>query len=243
MPSNTGHAKNVANFETVIIVLANLAAGVYNPTQALILLPALQTKLAAAKTAMETVDASEAAKKIAVNERNAEFKDLDKLAVNIKRAAEVEVNDEALTRNLQSIVRKFRGGRAGTAPVDDPSTPDVDESQATHSVSARGFDNQIAYLADIIALLATQDNYNPADHAMGIDALETKLATLQAKNNAAKAAEAALGNAQDARDEILYHPETGVIKLVKLIKTQLARKPGKDSAAYQQVNALEFRKY
>jgi hypothetical protein len=78
---------------------------------------------------------------------------------------------------------------------------------------------------------------------MSIEVLETKLAALQAKNNAAKASEIALGNAIDARDRVLYHPETGIIKLVKLIKTHLARKPGKQSAAYQQINALEFRKY
>lgn len=78
---------------------------------------------------------------------------------------------------------------------------------------------------------------------MKLPALEARLAALEAKNNAAKAAEAALGLATDARDELLYHPETGILKLVKLIKTQLARKPGKNSAAYQQITALEFRKY
>ncbi|HEX8370960.1 MAG TPA: hypothetical protein VF604_20610 [Pyrinomonadaceae bacterium] len=78
---------------------------------------------------------------------------------------------------------------------------------------------------------------------MKIPALEAKLAALTAKNNAAKAAEIAFGLATDARDEFLYHPQTGIIKLVKLIKTQLARKPGKQTAAYQQINAPEFRKY
>lgn len=232
----------MANFETVTIILLALSTN-YNPSQSLILLPALQTKLTAAKNALTAVDEAEAAKKVAVNERAAEFKDLDKLAVNIKRAAEVEVNDEAFTKDLQSIVRKFYGSRAGEAPVDDPATPDIDESLNTHSVSARGFDNLVAYFADLIALLQTQPAYNPNDAEMKIAALETKLAALQAKNNAAKAADIALGNALDARDEILYHPETGIVKLVKLIKTHLARKPGKTSAAYQQINALEFRKY
>ncbi|HEY0049381.1 MAG TPA: hypothetical protein VGB68_08865 [Pyrinomonadaceae bacterium] len=152
-------------------------------------------------------------------------------------------NDEAFTGDLQSIVRKFYGSRAGEAPVDNPATPDIDESLNKHSVSARGFDNLVTYFADLIALLQTQPAYNPNDAEMKIAALETKPAALQAKNNAAKAADIALGNALDARDEILYHPETGIVKLVKLIKTQLSRKPGKTSAAYQQINALEFRKY
>jgi hypothetical protein len=239
---STGHAKNVANFETVTIILLALGT-TYNPSQSLILLSALQTKLTAAKNALAAVDEAEAAKKVAVNERAAEFADIDKLAVNIKRTAEVEVNDEAFTRDLQSIVRKFHGSRAGEAPVDNPATPDIDESQNKHSVSARGFDDLVAYFADLIALLQTQSAYNPNDAEMKITALETKLAALTAKNNAAKASEIALGSALDARDEVLYHPETGIIKLVKLIKTHLARKPGKQSAAYQQINALEFRKY
>ncbi|HLM03108.1 MAG TPA: hypothetical protein VK400_18800, partial [Pyrinomonadaceae bacterium] len=142
-----------------------------------------------------------------------------------------------------SIVRKFYGGRAGDAPVDDPATPDIDESQNTHSVSSRGFDDLVSHFADLIALVKTQSAYKPNDEEMKITALEAKLAALQAKNNAAKAAEIALGSALDDRDRVLYHPETGIVKLVKLIKTQLARKPGKTSAAYQQINALEFRKY
>ena len=115
MPA-TGYAKNVANFETATIVLNNLGA-VYNPSQPLILLPALQTKLTEAKTALADVDAAEAAKKIAVNERAAEFDRLQKLAVNVKRTAEVEVNDEAFTEDLAAVIRKLRGDRAGQAPV------------------------------------------------------------------------------------------------------------------------------
>jgi len=210
----------VANFETVTIILLALGA-VYNPTQSLILLPALQAKLTDAQNALAAVDTAEAAKKVAFNERGAEFKGIDNFAVNIKRTAEVEINDEAFTADLQTIVRKFYGGRAGEAPVDNPATPAINEALATHSVSARGYDNLVSYFADLIALLKTQPGYKPNDAEMKIPALEAKLAALIAKNNAAKAAEAALGNALDARDEVFYHPSTGVLKLVKLIKTQL----------------------
>lgn len=242
--SETGHAKNVANFETVTIILAGLGAN-YNPTQALILLAALQTKLAEAKDALNALDAWEAAKKVAVNERQAEYADIQKLAVNIKREAEVAVNDPAFTKDLQTIVRKFTGSAApGTPkPTDDPATPETDESKTGKSVSERSYDKLVSHFADLIALLKTQPSYKPNDAEIQIATLETKLAQMEAKNNAAKAAIAATGNGQDARDQILYDKDTGVIKLVKLIKTQLARKPGKDSAAYQHINALEFRKY
>ena len=86
-------------------------------------------------------------------------------------------------------------------------------------------------------------DFKPNDAEYTLAAIEAKYDRLNAKNNAAKAAVAELGNAMDARDRVLYDDETGIIKLVKLIKNQLAVKPGRESAAYQQIAALEFRKY
>jgi hypothetical protein len=238
----SGHAKNVANFEQIIIILTALGAG-YNPSQALILLSALQTKLAEAQAALAACDTAEAEKRLKVNEIQAEADDLDKYMVNIKRAVEVELDDAAFTAEIQSIINRSRPQSRDTGLADDPSTPDKDESRTAHSMSQRSRDNQIAALADIAALLRLRTDFNLKEDEASLSAIEAKLARLTAKNNAAKSAFAALGNANDDRDRVLYDPETGVLKLVKLIKTQLARKPGKSSAAYQQIAALEFRKY
>ncbi len=236
----SGHTKNVANFETVIIVLLGLGA-VYNPNQALIILTALQTKLTEAKAAIAATDTAEANKTVTADEAQAEFEDLYRYAVNIKRTAEVELNDAAFTADLQNLVNNFASGSRDTGLPDDPLTPE-DESRTARSTSQRSRDSLIAHLAEILALLKTRTDFNPTDTQYGVAAVEAKLAALTAKNNAAKTAVAVLGNANDARDAILYDEETGVLKLVKLIKTQLTLKPGKDSAAYQQINALEFTK-
>ena len=225
----------------LIIILVGLGAN-YNPSQSLILLSALQDKLTEAKNALAAVDAAEADKTAAINEIQAEAENLDKYAVNIKRAVEVEINDAAFTADIQSIVNRYASSSRDTGLPDDPSTPE-DESRTTRSTSQRSRDNQIAYLADIAALIRTRPDYKTNDADYTLAAIEAKIAQLTTKNNAAKTAVAALGNALDERDRVLYDPETGVLKLVKLIKTQLALKPGKESAAYQQINALEFRKY
>jgi len=225
----------------LIIILVGLGAN-YNPSQSLILLSALQDKLTEAKAALAAVDAAEAGKTAAINEIQVEAENLDKYAVNIKRAVEVEINDAAFTADIQSIVNRYASSSRDTGLPDDPSTPE-DESRTTRSTSQRSRDNQIAYLADIAALIRTRPDYKTNDADYTLAAIEAKIAQLTTKNNAAKTAVAALGNALDERDRVLYDPETGVLKLVKLIKTQLALKPGKESAAYQQINALEFRKY
>ncbi|MET0753040.1 MAG: hypothetical protein ABWZ66_06690 [Pyrinomonadaceae bacterium] len=236
--ADTGHAKNVANFETVLIILVGLGAA-YNPSQTLIMLAALQALLTEAKAAIAAVKAAEAAETIAVDEREAEFESIGKLAVSAKQAAEVDVNDAAFTKDLTAITRKFYGGKAGgkseAKTVEDEPPPE------TRSVSQRSYDSLTGHFASLIELLKTRSEYKTTDAGVSIAALEARLARLEAVNNAAKATIAASGNAQDARDEILYNPETGVLKRVFLIKKQIGRVPGKQSAAYQQINALQFR--
>jgi len=68
-------------------------------------------------------------------------------------------------------------------------------------------------------------------------------AVLRAKLEEAKAVFDEADTSQAACEQILYDPETGILRLVKLIKAQLAKKPGKTSPAYRQIDALEFRKY
>ncbi len=237
----TGHAKNVANLETTTIILTNLG-GEYAPPQDLIKLPELQTFLIASQTALGEVDTAEAAKTIAVDEVQAEFDGLAKYVVNIKRQAQVELNDAAFTADLQTIVNKFTPPGRKTGIPDDPATPDIDESRTPQSQSQRSRDNQIAYLADISALLKTKPAYKATGTPYDVPTIDAKIASLTAKNNAARNAAATLGNKNDARDAIIYDDATGIIPRIKLIKAYLALKFGKDSAAYQQINALEFRK-
>ena len=235
----TGHNKNVANFEQAIIILTALGT-VYNPSQVLILLAALRDKLEEVRSALAAVDAAEAAKSIATREAQAEFEGLHKYVVNIKRTVQIELNNPIFTADLQEIVNRFTSQSRRTGLPDDFSTPGIDESRTRLSTAQHTRDSQIAHLADILALLQTRPDYKPDETDYKIETIQARLAALTAKNNAANAAEAAFGNALDARDAILYDDETGILKLVKLIKTQLALNPGKTSAAYQQINALEF---
>lgn len=242
--SEVGHAKNVANFETAINIIVALGA-VYNPFQTLILLAALQAKLAEAETAMAEVDTKKSTEIDADNIRFAEFDGIDTLATRIGGAIKVNINDALFTKNATTIIRKLQGRRIGDKPVDDPLTPDVDESKSAHSVSQQSYDNYIANLAALIALLKTKaDGYKPNEAEVKIETLEAKLSSMETKNNTAKIATIEAKNAREVRDTILYHPETGVLNLVKLIKAYFLynKEIGKSSAAYQQLKALKFKK-
>ena len=88
--SETGNAKNAANFEQLANIVGNLGAA-YNPSQNLIKLPNLLTKLADAQTALTAVNTKEAAETAAVNRRDAGFKVVGKLATRIGNAADLKL--------------------------------------------------------------------------------------------------------------------------------------------------------
>lgn len=238
----SGHAKNITNFETVTNLLDSLVT-VYNPSQTSLLLAALQDRLEEASALLDEIDTALVHKNTKVDEIQAELEDLDCYVVSLKGAAEFELGDEALTRDLQNIVERLNPKSRSTSLTGGALTSGADDSRTKLSASQPDRDERIAQFAAALALLKTRTDYDPpaADHK--IAGIETKLTALTAKNDAANAAEAALASALAARDRVLYDDETGIIKLVKLIKIQLALKPGKTSAAYQQINALEFRKY
>ncbi len=66
---------------------------------------------------------------------------------------------------------------------------------------------------------------------------------MTAKNNNSKTADVAFDNSLETRDALLYENDDCTLNRVKLIKTYVAVKFGKDSALYQQINALEFKRY
>jgi hypothetical protein len=239
--AETGHAKNVANFETALLALVALGAA-YNPTQPLILLAALQTALASAQASLTDTSEKAAQKTIAVDARENEYAGLGKFATKIAKAAAVDINDAAFNADMQTLVRLLNGKRAGAKPVDDPTTPDVNEALNTHSVSQLSYDNLEANFGKLITLLETKGNYKPNETEFQIAALKAKHNALKATNLAAKTASINADNARSARDEILYHPETGILNLVGLIKKYLDYAFGKDSPVYQQINALKFKK-
>lgn len=239
--SETGHAKNVANFETVTIALTAVGAD-YDPPQPLIFLPALQTHLGESKSSLLLKSQTAAAKTLAVDNREAEYKDIGKYANNVGRAAAVNINDAAFNEDMKSITRLLNGKRAGDAPVDDPATPNVDESQAAHSVSHLSYDNIESNWGKMVTLVETKNTYKVNEPEFKLETLQAKHAALQTTNNAAKAAYIADDNALEQRDEKLYDDETGILKRVELIKTYIEYRFGKQSAIYKQINALKFKK-
>ncbi|MEI6061625.1 MAG: hypothetical protein WCR72_13015, partial [Bacteroidota bacterium] len=80
--TETGHAKNAANFDVLINCTIGYGAD-YQPTKALLAIPALQSQSAAAHAALRTVNASLPAYNNAVALRNEAFEPLNPLLTRV----------------------------------------------------------------------------------------------------------------------------------------------------------------
>lgn len=130
--SETGNAKNVANFENLIAFCTAYGAA-YNPSKANLQLTALQTQLASCQANIASVTSSGVAYNNAVNARTQAFKGLDKLSTRLVNALDATDASKETVKNARSINVKMQGrggtkvtkadaGKAESKDADDPVT-------------------------------------------------------------------------------------------------------------------------
>jgi len=132
--SETGHAKNVANFED-LISFCNGYGGTYNPSKAAIKIAELQTQFVNAQNAINSVKSTQTAFKNATNKRIEAFKPLKSLATKIINALDATDASAQTVKDAKTINRKIQGQRASTPkttpPPTDGSTPSPDKTIST----------------------------------------------------------------------------------------------------------------
>jgi len=85
--SETGHAKNVANFEDLISFCTGYGAS-YNPSKAAIKLPALTATFTDAKASLASINTLLPAYNVAIGHRESAFEPLSKLITRVVNASE-----------------------------------------------------------------------------------------------------------------------------------------------------------
>lgn len=242
--SETGHAKNVANFETLTSIVASVGAN-YNPSKTSIQLTALYTVSQAAKEALLNVNQTESVYKLSVNERIQAFADLSKKTTaifNLLKASDSSIQSD---ESVKTIYRKLQGRRAGTKLTDEEIAALKAEGKEVtqNSVSQMSFDNRLANLARFITMLSNIPAYNPNEEIYKIAALQEYLNILSAKNSVVTTTYMAWDNARTVRDQVLYSSLSGIIDLAADVKSYVKGIFGTDSSIYQKLVALKFRSY
>jgi len=242
--TETGHAKNVANFGTLITIVKGLKTA-YNPSKPAIALAALTPIKPAADAVMATVNTKMGVYSTAVAARESAFAPLSKLSTRVLNSLKATDAPKPVIDSVATLVRKLQGQRATPKKTaEETAATDTQETTPkTISSSQMGFDNRINNLDGLIQLLITIPEYAPNEAELKTASLATYLQSLKTVNAAATDAETALDNARIARNEVLYKPSTGLVDVAASVKLYVKSAFGTTSAQYKQVAALTFKAY
>ncbi|GEM59191.1 hypothetical protein B0A78_10120 [Flavobacterium columnare NBRC 100251 = ATCC 23463] len=240
MASNTetGHNKNVTNFETLIIACTGFGA-TYNPSNPLITIPALTTLHTQAKTAVKEVKITQTPFNEVEGQRQTIFKDLKKTATKVINALKGVAAPATVIADAETINRKIQGKRA------DNSTPETklgETPKDKNSVSQQSFDMQIDHLEKLIELISIEPKYTPNEEPIKTATLTNYKNQLEAINTTVKTTYIPYKTAMQARDLKIYAPEIGLVDISLTVKNYVKSVFGATSPEYKQISKLIFRK-
>lgn len=179
----TGHAKNVANFESFISFINSYGAS-YNPSNPAILLSALNTKAQEARTASEQVNIHLANYNNVVAARQQAFEPLRKLSTRLFNALKATGASTQEIANSETNHRKLQGRRASAKLNEEEKQALIATGKEVNQISASqmSYDNQLDALDKQIKLLSTIKAYAPNEAELQITGLTTLYNDLLQKN-------------------------------------------------------------
>jgi hypothetical protein len=239
--SETGHAKNVANFED-LISFCNGYGGSYNPSKAILQIGNLTTLQSNALNSIAGVTSSKTAFANATNARQTGFDPLKKLCTRIVNALDATDATDKLVKDAKTINNKIQGKRAGEKP-NPVTTPGSEAAEdKTISVSQQSYDALVDNFSKLIDLVGTEPTYTPNETELQISTLQTNLGNLKATNTAVINTYTNYSNSRITRDSILYAPTSGLVDVALEVKKYVKSVFGATSPQYKQVSKLEFKR-
>ena len=237
--SETGHAKNVANFQSLIAFVTAYGA-TYNPSKNALKLPQLIALKADADTKLADVVAKNTAYNNKVNERINAFSGLKSLSTRLVNALQTTNATQQVITDAKGFNKKMQGQRASataTTPT-DPNTP----APNTISTSQQSYTQQIQHLAGLISVLESEPSYTPNETDLQIATLQAKQNDLTTKNNEVATSYANISNSRIARNTTLYSTEGGIFDVASEVKKYIKSIYGATSPEFAQVKGIEFKK-
>lgn len=239
--SETGYAKNVSNFESLLTSITAFGSS-YNPSKDSIKRPALELLLTSAKDAYSEVNTLLSVYSITVDTRETAFEPLSKLITRVNNALKASDSTMQIDESAQTIIRKLQGRRAVAKLTDEEKKALAEAGQEVNQISASqmSYDNRLDNLDKLIALLTTVIQYNPNEEDLKVETLKTLYNDLKLKNSDVVSVYVQLDNARNIRNEILFKPLSGMLDIVYDVKKYIKSAFGATSPQYKQVSKLQF---
>ena len=236
--SETGHAKNVANFQDLIEFVTGYGA-TYNPSKASLKLSNLVALKASAEGNLTDVISKNTNYNNKVNERMVAFSNLKSLSTRLVNALQTTDATTQTINDAKTFNRKMQGKKASASQTPtDPNAP----APTTISTSQQSYDQLIQHLTGLKSVLETEPSYTPNEIELQIATIDSKIADLSAKNTAVATAYTNISNSRISRNETLYTSDNGIFETASEVKKYIKSVFGASSPQYNQVSGIKFSK-
>ena len=237
--SETGHAKNVANFEDFISFIIAYGA-TYNPTKAILKLLNLNAIFVQAKADISNVMSKSVAFNNTSNVRATLFEPLQRLSTRLVQALSSTDATKELLKDAKSTNRKIQGKRAKA--IETPTDPNA-PAPTNISASQQSYDQLIEHFTRLIEILKTPEaNYAPNENDLKIVTVVALLTALKTANTNVTNAYTGISNARIARDKTLYKEKTGMYDVTLDVKNYVKSLYGISSPEFKQLSKIKFSK-
>ncbi len=241
--SDTSHAKNVTNFDSLISAVITIGNG-YNPSKDSIKLPALQSLLSVANESLIALKNAESANSTAIDVRELAFKPTGSLFTKINNALKASGSSVQADETAKTIFRKLQGKRASAILTDEEKKALEAEGKEVNQISASqmGYDERVDNFEKLISLLQTIPEYNPNEEELKIETLQGIFTDLKTKNSEVVKTNFVLETARGTRNDVLYKPLSGIVDISSDVKSYIKSVFGATSTQYKLVSKLRFAK-
>jgi len=237
--SETGHAKNVANFQNLIAFVTGYGAN-YNPSKNALKLPQLIALKDEADSKLANVVVNNTAYNNKVYERQNTFSGLKSLSTRLVNAIQSTDATDQIIKDAKGFNKKMQGQRASATATSttNPNTP----APRTISTSQQSYTQQIQHFAGLISVLESVPSYTPNETDLQVATLVAKQNELTIKNNEVATAYTSISNSRIARNTILYSTEGSIFDVASEVKKYIKSIYGASSPEFAQVKEIQFKK-
>lgn len=231
--NETGHNKNVANFNAVYRILEEMGT-LYHPTNAKLQLSNLSVIQENLQAAIADLNNKQPIYKNAVASRETAIAPLGKImtkTLNYAKSLDISSIDK---ENVAVQAKKIRGDQK--PKVINPETKETEGI----STSQMSYDNRLANLSAFTSHLLSLSQYAPNEQEISIIELQALHSRLTNLSSAVNIAGNALITARKNRNDILYKDQANIIQLVRDIKAYLKSLGDTAKPYYTAVVKLKF---
>lgn len=234
--SETGHAKNIANFERLIIFCEGYGTP-YNPSKSKLKIGNLHDRFNDAKNKLDDVLYKNTLYNIAVNNRLIAFQILNTLSTRVINALEATDATKQTIQDARGFNRKLQGKRAKQVKEVEPGAP----VPVSISASQQSYDQKIQHFAGLVSIAQSESSYMPNEDDLTITKLMEVLKFLKEKNTAVANAHTDVANSRIERNETLYNPENGLVETALEVKKYIKSVFTANSPQYAEVKGIAFK--